>query len=52
MSALRKLQTRVKTDLEFPAFTAREFLLYESFLRPDGARHEIRNRFSLGELTL
>ena len=45
--ALRKLKTRVRNDLQFPQFTAHEFLLYESFLGTNGARHEIRNRFPL-----
>jgi 2'-5' RNA ligase len=48
LSALRQLKNRVKSDLEFPSFTAQEFLLYESFLGPAGARHEIRDRFPLG----
>lgn len=46
--SLRKLQVRVKEDLAFPLFTAGEFLLYESFLASNGARHEIRDRFPLG----
>ena len=45
---LRKLKTRVPPQNSFPSFTAREFLLYESFLRSDGARHEVRERFPLG----
>ena len=31
----------------FPAFTAHEFLLYESFLSPAGSRYEVRARFPL-----
>lgn len=46
-SALRKLKPRARPDVGFPVFTAGEFLLYESFLGPDGARHEIRERFPL-----
>lgn len=46
--ALRKLKSRTQNELEFPAFTASEFLLYESFLGSEGARHEIRERFPLG----
>ncbi len=46
--ALRKLRDVAKSEVEFPAFTAREFLLYESFLNAQGARHEVRERFSLG----
>jgi 2'-5' RNA ligase len=45
---LRRLQSRVKQQVEFPTFTAAEFLLYESFLGPGGARHEVRERFQLG----
>jgi RNA 2',3'-cyclic 3'-phosphodiesterase len=45
--ALRKLKTQVKSNLEFPSFPAHEFLLFESFLGPAGARHEIRDRFPL-----
>jgi len=46
--ALRKLKSTAKSDIEFPAFTATEFLLFESFLGSGGARHEIRDRFPLG----
>lgn len=45
--ALRELRRRVKEDVEFPPFNAREFLLYESFLGPNGPRHEVRERFPL-----
>jgi RNA 2',3'-cyclic 3'-phosphodiesterase len=45
--ALRNLKARTKSDLEIPAFTAREFYLYESFLGPNGTRHEVRERFPL-----
>jgi|SRR5579863_8236651 len=48
-NALRKLKSCVKSETEFPAFTAQEFVLYESFLGPGGARHEIRDRFPLGQ---
>ena len=47
-NALRKLKDRAKSETDFPAFTAKEFLLYESFLGSDGARHEVRDRFPLG----
>ena len=46
--ALRDLKTRAQAGLDFPAFTAPEFLLFESFLDPNGARHEVRERFPLG----
>lgn len=45
---LRRLQSRVKQQVEFPSFKASEFLLYESFLGAGGTRHEIRERFELG----
>lgn len=45
--SLRRLKDSVKSDLDFPAFTAREFLLYESLLGTRGARHEVRHRFRL-----
>jgi RNA 2',3'-cyclic 3'-phosphodiesterase len=45
--ALRNLKARTKSDLEFAAFTAREFYLYESFPGSNGARHELRERFPL-----
>jgi 2'-5' RNA ligase len=44
---LRALQSRVEQPVAFPRFTASEFLLYESFLGPGGARHEVRDRFRL-----
>ena len=46
--ALRKLKSLIKSDFEFPSFTAHEFLLFESFLGSDGARHEVRDHFPLG----
>ena len=46
-AALASLQSRLTTQPAFPSFTAREFLLYESFLEPSAARYEIRNRFPL-----
>jgi 2'-5' RNA ligase len=48
VNALRKLKFRVTDEVDFPAFTAQEFLLYESFTNSDGALHEVRNRFPLG----
>ena len=48
--ALRKLKGIAKNEIEFPAFVAREFLLYESFLDGRGARHEVRARFPLANL--
>jgi RNA 2',3'-cyclic 3'-phosphodiesterase len=50
LRALRKLQDRVKQDVAFPPFTAREFLLYESFLGTGGPRHEVRERFPLSDM--
>ncbi|WP_348263772.1 RNA 2',3'-cyclic phosphodiesterase [Telmatobacter sp. DSM 110680] len=44
---LRQLKTKIKGNERFPAFTAREFLLYEAFLGSGGSRYEIRERFPL-----
>jgi 2'-5' RNA ligase len=38
--------------LRFSAFTASEFLLYESLLGPSGPRYEVRARFPLTELVV
>ncbi|MGB8260062.1 MAG: hypothetical protein WCE75_06915, partial [Terracidiphilus sp.] len=46
-AALRGLGARLGTPPLIPAFTAREFLLYESFLGPGGSRYEVRARFPL-----
>jgi 2'-5' RNA ligase len=43
---LRKLKSRVNPNIEFPSFTATEFLLYEAFLGPGGSRYQVRERFS------
>ena len=45
--ALQKLKSRGLSKVEFPEFTATEFLLYEAFLGPGGSRYEVRERFSL-----
>ncbi len=46
---IRNLKSRIAalSGQPFPAFSAREFLLYESFLGPSGSRYEIRARFPL-----
>jgi RNA 2',3'-cyclic 3'-phosphodiesterase len=44
---LRKLKSRDGAGQHFPAFTAKEFLLYESVPGPAGSRYEVRERFSL-----
>jgi RNA 2',3'-cyclic 3'-phosphodiesterase len=44
---LRALRTRLPARPEFSPFLADEFLLFESFLGPAGARYEVRKRFSL-----
>jgi 2'-5' RNA ligase len=41
------LSSRLPRQLAFAPFTAREFLLYESFLEPTVARYEIRAHFPL-----
>jgi|SRR5579872_1621486 len=43
----KDLRTVFANPLDFPAFAAREFLLYESFLESAAARYEIRDRFLL-----
>jgi len=48
MRILRALQSRVQAKVEFPPFTATEFLLYEAFPGPGGSRYEVRERFPLG----
>ena len=45
--ALRQLKARLKGKMQFSAFTASEFLLYESFPGPSGSRYEVRERFLL-----
>ena len=52
MRALKRLKARANTNVQFPVFTAREFLLYEVFLGPGGSRYEVRERFPLGESQL
>lgn len=44
---LRRLKPRLKGDAQFSGFTAKEFLLYESFPGPGGSRYEVREQFSL-----
>jgi 2'-5' RNA ligase len=44
---LRALRERLPARPEFSPFLAEEFLLFESFLSPEGARYEIRERFAL-----
>lgn len=44
---LRRMKSRVPADVHFSSFTAREFLLYESFPGPGGSRYEARERFPL-----
>ncbi len=44
---LSDLKKQAQGQPPFQAFTAREFLLYESFLDSAGARYEVRDRFPL-----
>jgi 2'-5' RNA ligase len=44
---LDQLKAKIRRPANFTRFTAREFFLYESFLSPDGARYEVRERFVL-----
>jgi 2'-5' RNA ligase len=43
----RRLEVLAGSAPHFPAFTAHEFLLYESFLGPAGSRYEVRAHFPL-----
>ncbi len=45
---LKQLRERVQAHPHFTAFTAREFLLYESRLGPGGSKYEVRAAFALG----
>jgi RNA 2',3'-cyclic 3'-phosphodiesterase len=47
---LRSLQNRLEPLPATPAFPAQEFLLYESFLEPRGARYQVRGRFPLDRM--
>jgi RNA 2',3'-cyclic 3'-phosphodiesterase len=47
-SALHHLKSRIDREPKFTTFMADEFVLYESFTAPTGARYEIRERFPLG----
>ncbi|MGB9408545.1 MAG: RNA 2',3'-cyclic phosphodiesterase [Terracidiphilus sp.] len=44
---LAKLKAKLLHPPKFSRFVAQEFLLYESFLAPAGARYEVRERFPL-----
>jgi RNA 2',3'-cyclic 3'-phosphodiesterase len=44
---LRSLRSKLPQQPAFTRFVATEFLLYESFLEPAGARYEMRARFAL-----
>jgi len=44
---LAALMTKLRIQPAFTPFTAQEFLLYESHLRPGGAHYEVRARFPL-----
>lgn len=49
-TGIRDLKARVSSAAQqFPAFTAREFLLYESHLGAGGSRYEVRERIGLGQ---
>jgi 2'-5' RNA ligase len=45
---LLALKIKLRHQPVFTRFSAREFLLYESFLGPAGSHYEVRERFSLG----
>jgi 2'-5' RNA ligase len=42
-----ELKAKIHRQPAFTSFTAREFILYESFLESSGSRYEIRRRFPL-----
>lgn len=44
---LSRVINRLHEQPRFTGYTAREFLLYESFLGPGGSRYEVRGRFPL-----
>jgi 2'-5' RNA ligase len=46
-NGIRSLKPRIGESSRFASFTAREFLLYESFPSPQGSRYEVRGRFPL-----
>lgn len=46
---LKELKDRIQAAPTLPAFSATEFLLYESHLGPGGAKYEVRGRFPLVE---
>jgi 2'-5' RNA ligase len=46
-AGLRALAGGIGRQPRFSRFTAREFLLYESHLKAEGARYEVRGRFPL-----
>jgi len=48
LPGLLALKTKLRHQPEFTRFSAREFLLYESFLGPAGSHYEVRERFPLG----
>lgn len=50
-AGLRSLASTLRNLPRFSRFTAKEFLLYESYLSSAGARYEVRGRFPLGKPT-
>ena len=49
MQTLRRLKAQVGPNVQFTAFMATEFRLYQAFLGPAGSRYEVRERFALCE---
>jgi len=45
--SLPELKSRIQRQPSFSGFTAHAFHLYESFLKPGGARYEVRKSFPL-----
>lgn len=47
-TGMKALQAKIRSQPKFSCFVAEEFLLYESFTRPEGSRYEVRERFWIG----
>ncbi|HTX75041.1 MAG TPA: RNA 2',3'-cyclic phosphodiesterase [Terracidiphilus sp.] len=45
-NGIRRLNATILPEPRFPAFAAREFLLYESFPNSTGSRYQVRERFT------
>jgi 2'-5' RNA ligase len=50
MRELHWLKSRIPRQLNFTAFTAENFFLYESFTSPSGSHYDIRERFPFNNI--